>query len=778
MFSLIITLVSIALVVILVLATVYFGGSAFGRGAVKTSALTIVNQSIQIAAAGDIALAQGRVLPTGTTVVIPADLLNSMPVPPGNAYVSGQPAATDWEYYLPGQSRHFGLGTKLKQSVCMEVNRQQGFIGVPAAWDGSSRVQCFGPTDTGYTYLYEPGNQTPEQHDAALQKSVIDAKVSVPTATPGYPRLCPDGSTLQTGLCAPGEGSGGGDGSGAGSGGTTPSSAKYTLYSALGAQLLDGSPVQMDYMANYGMYCSTDTPFGVLTSASTMTVGGVPVDIDGFDESFGTVCIYTYSMPAHDPGTLPMVIQNPNGSTIEGNARYIVAATPTPTRTAIWPASGRFDQSTTVIISGAGFEPGVEVTIRAYPVPTTFIDSSHVRIVVPPMSTFYPDGHSLPAALQLYVYNPDSASSYDYTYFSYHDVVQQSGGLVATPSQAYVDGSADGAGSKSNTMLCPSPTSSTIFQSGAYVTFGAGAESFERTYGTGPNANCLSVPIPAAKQAGASSVAVRVVDNVNFTPDVVYSTPITYLPIGGATKALKISGMRVVGGTMTFTVVDDCSTVTGLDICLPAFTSTSSSWTWPANNVKLQYLATNTTVIAPNGMQTESSIEDRHYGFTIADGTHSYTVTDQEIYYGTRNAIPAPLNATQLLGSLIVNKPGGGVSISCPAIVDALSAQSEDWDADVYDCDSLETNAAGTGWVYNYTNYGDTYYLEAHNDYTLDADCATSDSQCTLLAQGSVATDPFYIAIRKSLSISGGGTRVRAGIYSGLTAAWPVAPNR
>lgn len=772
MFSLIITLVAIALVVILVLATIYYGGSAFGRGAVKTSALTIVNQSIQIAAAGDIAVAQGRTLPEGATVVIPEDLLKSMPIPPANAYISGEPAATDWAYYLPGQSRHFGLDTKVKQSVCMEINRQQGFIGVPAAWDGSSRIQCFGPTDSGYTYLYEPGNQTQEQHDTALQKSVDDAKVTVPTATPGYPRLCPDGSTLEAGLCAPGEGSGG---DGSGGGGTTPSTAKYSLYSFLGAQLLDGSSVQTSY--NVGMYCSIDTPHGVVTAASTMTVGGVDVPIDDFDDSFGTVCIYTYGMPAHDPGTLPIIIKNPNGSTIEGNARYIEAATPTPTRTAIWPASGRFDESTTVIVSGEGFEAGVQVSIRAYHLQTTFIDSSHVRIVVPPMSTFYPDGHSLPAALQLYLFNPDSASSYDYTYFSYHDVVQQSGGLTATPNQAYVDGSSDGAGGQSNTMLCPS-SASPIFQSGAYVTFGAGAESFERTLGTGPNANCLSVPIPAAKQAGASSVAVRVVDTVNFTPDVVYSTPITYLPMGGATKALKISGMRVVGGTMTFTVVDDCSAVTGLDICLPAFTSTSASWTWPANNVTLQFLATDTTVIASNRMRTHSIIEDRHYGFTITDGAHSYTVTDQEVFNETFNSIPAPLNATQLLGNLLINKPGGGVSLACSDVVDALTTQSEDWDTAVYDCTSLETNAAGTTWTYNYEDYGDTHSIEVINDYTLDVDCTESDNQCTFHAASSVTAEPFYIGVRKSASVSGGGTRVRAGIYLGLTAAWPAAPNQ
>lgn len=202
MFSLIITLIALALVVILVLATMYFGGSAFGRGAAKASAETLVNQSVQIGAAADLAIAQGKSIAYTPRVTFPVELLKTMPVPPKSAYADGTPVAADWEYYLPGQTSHFGLKTKVKKEVCMEINKSQGFVGIPAAWDGETRLQCFGPaTDGGYTYLYEPPSRTPQQHTDAIDKAVADAKPIVPSVRPGYPRQCPDGSTIDTGVC-------------------------------------------------------------------------------------------------------------------------------------------------------------------------------------------------------------------------------------------------------------------------------------------------------------------------------------------------------------------------------------------------------------------------------------------------------------------------------------------------------------------------------------------------------------------------------------------------
>lgn len=51
MFSLIITIISIALVAALAVASVYYGGAAFSQGSAKASASTLVNAAQQIAGA-------------------------------------------------------------------------------------------------------------------------------------------------------------------------------------------------------------------------------------------------------------------------------------------------------------------------------------------------------------------------------------------------------------------------------------------------------------------------------------------------------------------------------------------------------------------------------------------------------------------------------------------------------------------------------------------------------------------------------------------------------
>lgn len=203
MFSLIITVLSIALALALVLAVLYYGSEAFGKHSDKVLAETLVNQSGQIASALQVAHAQGVALPSGETIVLPTTLLSTMPVPPKAAYSSGDPSPSDWKLYVPGTSGHFGLQSKLTKRACMAVNKAQGFIGIPAVWDGKSSVQCFGARPEGYTFIHQPGGQTQEQRDAVIDKAVGEAQPN-PDAKPGYPRLCPDDTTITEGVCPEG----------------------------------------------------------------------------------------------------------------------------------------------------------------------------------------------------------------------------------------------------------------------------------------------------------------------------------------------------------------------------------------------------------------------------------------------------------------------------------------------------------------------------------------------------------------------------------------------
>ncbi len=55
MFSLIITIISIALVAALALATIYYGGSAFNRGSADAKAAQYINEGQQLSGAAAVA---------------------------------------------------------------------------------------------------------------------------------------------------------------------------------------------------------------------------------------------------------------------------------------------------------------------------------------------------------------------------------------------------------------------------------------------------------------------------------------------------------------------------------------------------------------------------------------------------------------------------------------------------------------------------------------------------------------------------------------------------
>lgn len=296
MFSLILTVISIVLVVLLVIATIYYGGGVFMGSSAKVAAQTVVNQSLQIAAARTLVVAQGRTLPSGSVVKFPDGYLTAMPIPPKAAYKDAEPSADDWEYYIPGTSGHFGVNTKLSEKTCMEINKAQGFVGIPAAWDGASQVQCFGPSDTGYTYIYEPSGQSPAEHIAAVTKSVDDAKTVVPSATPGYPRLCPDKSTISVGIC---------DGDG-----VAPPAPAATGFWVIEATVAEYAP-QIDSLG-YAPSCPVGAidPTGAdVTPLSSLP--GEPLNVDGditmgwslppdYNSTFNAPLTRTWCIPANE----------------------------------------------------------------------------------------------------------------------------------------------------------------------------------------------------------------------------------------------------------------------------------------------------------------------------------------------------------------------------------------------------------------------------------------------------------------------------------------------
>jgi len=202
MFSLIITIVALLLVAALALLAYYFTTDTAAKYQAKAAATTLITQGQQIAAAGSLSTAEGKGWPALAPHFKPP-YLNSMPNPPRNSYTpeAGIPQPTDWAYFMLGPpedrtTQHFVIPDRIRKDVCMEVNRLNGFIGIPATWDGTSVIQCYGTADNpnkGYTFLYDPPGTSAKDKEDVLAETVTQAG---PGASVGYPRLCPDGTTI------------------------------------------------------------------------------------------------------------------------------------------------------------------------------------------------------------------------------------------------------------------------------------------------------------------------------------------------------------------------------------------------------------------------------------------------------------------------------------------------------------------------------------------------------------------------------------------------------
>lgn len=137
MFSLIISIISIALVAALAAATVYFGGAAFNKGSAGADASTFVNSGQQIAGAFTLAAADGY------TVSTVADLQNGSSVTGNNVYLSQIPTykgktlvlATSDDEATTGydESEYLTVDVDSAQ-VCEEINKRANGV------DGTGKV--------------------------------------------------------------------------------------------------------------------------------------------------------------------------------------------------------------------------------------------------------------------------------------------------------------------------------------------------------------------------------------------------------------------------------------------------------------------------------------------------------------------------------------------------------------------------------------------------------------------------------------------------------------
>ncbi len=132
MFSLIITIISIALVVALVAATMYHGGDVLSEGRAEADAAAVVAGAQQISGAATMQLALDAAN-TDLAGLVTAKYLSSIPSIPGGE-------TTDWTLNTTTKTVSIGTGV-LSDAVCDAI-----------AADGNSAYGCV--KATGFSFQY------------------------------------------------------------------------------------------------------------------------------------------------------------------------------------------------------------------------------------------------------------------------------------------------------------------------------------------------------------------------------------------------------------------------------------------------------------------------------------------------------------------------------------------------------------------------------------------------------------------------------------------------
>lgn len=153
MFSLIITIVSIALVVALVAATMYHGGDTLTQGRAKADAAAFVSGAQQVSGAAVMYQALEGAAAASAAVLVTSQYLSSVPSVKGGGLDIGTGLS----------SARVVASTVTAQDVCEAINRSAGLdetaAATAAAGDGTADVanQAFGcyKNATDYTFQFK-----------------------------------------------------------------------------------------------------------------------------------------------------------------------------------------------------------------------------------------------------------------------------------------------------------------------------------------------------------------------------------------------------------------------------------------------------------------------------------------------------------------------------------------------------------------------------------------------------------------------------------------------
>lgn len=186
MFALVITVLSIALVAALALATVYYGGAAFGKGAARAQATKIALQGQQLLAAADLYYNDNHRWPATLTELVAGNYLKQVPVADASGPAEALAAGVTWTMPIQRQPM-FLLGTESPE-VCAEVNLAVS-LGKKAilahAYSGLAS-QCYGATAGTLQTVLRKNTDVPF-NEAGAGLRVEDIRAGLPPLDPADP---------------------------------------------------------------------------------------------------------------------------------------------------------------------------------------------------------------------------------------------------------------------------------------------------------------------------------------------------------------------------------------------------------------------------------------------------------------------------------------------------------------------------------------------------------------------------------------------------------------
>lgn len=218
MFSLIITIISIALVAALALATIYYGGDAFENGGASAQASRVLNQGQQVMAAAEMFRVQNGVWPNTVEQLVADDFLKSVPDTTaqhsmvGEAFAQAVPT-TAWSIPVPGVPVF--VVTMDSTPVCGEVNdKAYGLKGVLPELRLGYVSQCYGAdTDSLRVVFAKDSDALTAAFPDDVSSAAIPAAADIPSWTsapdavvagdPVVTPPAPAGDVIAPGACSP-----------------------------------------------------------------------------------------------------------------------------------------------------------------------------------------------------------------------------------------------------------------------------------------------------------------------------------------------------------------------------------------------------------------------------------------------------------------------------------------------------------------------------------------------------------------------------------------------